>query len=306
MKIKLDLKVPRGWQQCTTAQLEMIAMEMMRATMVASTSRFKVYDWAEVKVRLFFDFTELTILRQEDDGVFICQHPSMPDIELPIETWQVHSWVDQNLRWLDDEKATMPKMLWPYPKRLWHRPKWWKPWHKEYYRPAGELLDGMKWRQYRKISDWMEEYVRRANALIKTREERQATAEQLRTLTEREREARVAVLSLIFDCPQARAAELNEVEWQVVMFWWSSMTQYLKEQYPKCFTSGKSKDKGKRRPKRQPMPIELYTRSMATLEKYLHLSEDQVNAEAAHNILRHLNDMAVEAEEMERIRRKRH
>jgi hypothetical protein len=44
---------------------------------------------------------------------------------------------------------------------------------------------------------------------------------------------------------------------------------------------------------------------MATLQKYLGgLTEAEINAQTAHAILRHLNDMATEAEEMEKIRRK--
>jgi hypothetical protein len=113
------------------------------------------------------------------------------------------------------------------------------------------------------------------------------------------------VLSLVFGCKKwrIRLARIGEVEWQVVMFWWSSMMQYLKEQYPKCFKAGNKKSRS--RAKQQPLPIELYTRSMATLQKYLGgLTEDEINAQTAHAILRHLNDMALEAEEMEKIRKK--
>jgi hypothetical protein len=79
------------------------------------------------------------------------------------------------------------------------------------------------------------------------------------------------------------------------------MMQYLKEQYPKCFKSSAKPS----RSQKQALPIELYTRSMATLQKYLGgLTEAEINAQTAHAILRHLNDMATEAEEMEKIRRK--
>ena len=30
MKIKIDLKVPKGWQMCSTRELEMIAEEIIR------------------------------------------------------------------------------------------------------------------------------------------------------------------------------------------------------------------------------------------------------------------------------------
>ena len=108
----------------------------------------------------------------------------------------------------------------------------------------------------------------------------------------------------MFGCPKwrVRLARISDVEWQVILFWWSSMMQYLKEQYPKCF---KQSDK-KSRSKTQPLPIELYTRSMATLQKYLGgLTEAQINQQSAHAILRHMNDMAVEAEQMEKLKRKK-
>jgi hypothetical protein len=95
------------------------------------------------------------------------------------------------------------------------------------------------------------------------------------------------------------------------MFWWSSMMQYLREQYPKCFREPPKPSQPGRQPRKprksaqQPLPIELYTRSMATLQKYLGgLTEEQINAQTAHAILRHLNDMAVEAEEMEKLKHK--
>ena len=122
-------------------------------------------------------------------------------------------------------------------------------------------------------------------------------------LARQEQDIRLTVLSLMFGCPKwrVRLARITEVEWQVIMFWWSSMMQYLKEQYPKCFKSSAKPS----RSRQQPLPIELYTRSMATLQKYLGgLTEDEINAQTAHAILRHLNDMAVEAEEMEKLRRK--
>jgi hypothetical protein len=189
----------------------------------------------------------------------------------------------------------MPKLMWPYPKRI---RRWWPLWRREYYAP-GELMDGMTWQTYRWINDWMEAYTNTANALVDARQKKGDIA----SLVRQERDIRLTVLSLMFGCPKwrVRLARISEVEWQVVMFWWSSMMQYLKEQYPKCFKSSAKPS----RSQRQTLPIELYTRSTATLQKYLGgLTEDEINAQTAHAILRHLNDMAEEAEEMEKIRRK--
>ena len=319
----LDLKVPRGWQQCSTRELEMIAEEMIRSQMMASLSRFRPFDWTEIKTRLFFRFSGVEVTDMVEDeyenDVFICRHPSLGKTEFTLETWQVHSFLEQ-LKWLDATDAKgrplpMPKMMWPYPERLWRlRWKRWKP-ERDYYRP-GELLDGLSWAQYRLANDWMEVYTNAANGLIAEQEKHaKANPERIRSLAEQQENARLEVLAQLFyvsdptepskvkSAPRRLLRKITDVEWQVIMFWWSSMMQYLKEQYPKCF---KSSDKRPRsRSKQQPLPIELYTRSMATLQKYLGgLTETDINAQTAHAILRHLNDMAVEAEEMEKIRRK--
>lgn len=308
----LDLHVPKGWAQCSTRELEMIAEEMIRSQMMASLSRFHPFDWTEIKTRLFFRFSGVEIVSQyvydgdETDArygltTFVCSHPSLGKETFELQTWQVHSFMEQ-LAWLDATDAKgralpMPKLMWPYPTRL---RRWWPLWKRDYFAP-GELLDGMTWQTYRWINDWMEAYTNTANALVAEREKRGNIA----ALAKQERDIRQTVLSLIFGCPKwrIRLARISEVEWQVIMFWWSSMMQYLKEQYPKCF---KSSDKRPRsRSKQQPLPIELYTRSMATLQKYLGgLTETEINAQTAHAILRHLNDMALEAEEMEKIRKK--
>ena len=234
-----------------------------------------------------------------------------------MQTWQVHSFLEQ-LKWLDATDAKgrplpMPKILWPYPERLWRlRWKRWMP-EKDYYRP-GELLDGLSWAQYRLANDWMEVYTNAANGLIAEQEKHaKANPERIRSLAEQQENARLEVLAQLFyvsdpaepskvkSAPRRLLRKITEVEWQVCLFWWSSMMQYLKEQYPKCFKSSAKPS----RSRQQPLPIELYTRSMATLQKYLGgLTEDEINAQTAHAILRHLNDMAIEAEEMEKLRRK--
>ena len=338
----LDLHVPKGWQMCTTRELEMIAEEMIRAQMMASLSRFHPFDWIEIKTRLFFRFSGVTIVTMGSDPSvmmspsdkdtnstegtvptvsFVCRHPSLGKETFELQTWQVHSFMEQ-LAWLDATDAKgralpMPKLMWPYPTRL---RRWWPLWKRYYFAP-GELMDGMTWQQYRWINDWMEAYTATANQLVEARQRIRGTGSADRSkataggnqvpvpmiaaLVRQERDIRQTVLSLIFGCPRwrIRLARFSDVEWQVIMFWWSSMMQYLKEQYPKCFKSSDKKPRS--RSKQQPLPIELYTRSMATLQKYLGgLTEDEINAQTAHAILRHLNDMAVEAEEMEKIRKK--
>jgi len=326
---KIDLHLPRGWQNCTTRELEIIAAELIRANLTAT--RLHPFDWAEVKARLFFALTGVEVVgsqrgpapavEQSETQVpvpltaetqvpvpmtapaFVCR---LGKQEFPLEAWQVHSFIEQHLSWLDatDKRGNplpMPRIRFPYPTRF---RQWWPIsclWKKEYLRP-GKLLDGMTWQTYRWINDWMEVYQQQANALVEARS---------KALAKQEAETRTKVVALIFGCSERRARRVTEIEWQVLMFWWSSMMQYLREQYPKCFREPPKPSQPGRQPRkprksaRQPLPIELYTRSMATLQKYLGgLTEEQINAQTAHAILRHLNDMAVEAEEMEKLKHK--
>ena len=160
----LDLHVPKGWQMCTTRELEMIAEEMIRAQMMASLSRFHPFDWIEIKTRLFFRFSGVTIVTMGSDPSvmmspsdkdtnstegtvptvsFVCRHPSLGKETFELQTWQVHSFMEQ-LAWLDATDAKgralpMPKLMWPYPTRL---RRWWPLWKRYYFAP-GELMDGM-------------------------------------------------------------------------------------------------------------------------------------------------------------------
>ena len=215
-RIHLDLKVPRGWQQCSTRELEMIAEEMIRSQMNASLSRFHPFDWTEIKTRLFFRLSGVEVIDAQTSGPDIdaasqsdAQTGSVTsfrcrkdNLEFDLQTWQVHSFIDQ-LKWLDATDANggprpMPKLMWPYPERLW---RWqWRRWMpaKAYYRP-GELLDGMTWQQYRWINDWMEVYTNTANALIAEREKHaKADHERIRELTVQQAGARMEVLAQLF------------------------------------------------------------------------------------------------------------
>ena len=51
-------------------------------------------------------------------------------------------------------------------------------------------------------------------------------------------------------------------------------------------------------------PMTVYSRMVATLEKYLCLPEDKLNEETYTNILQHLDDIVRQNEEIENMRRK--
>ena len=337
---RIDLHLPRGWSECTTEQLEMIAAAIIGEQQ--RVDRYHPFDWQRVKLNVALAINGITVLRDNNISnntadsvpsgscvplVASDQRSSAPAGESewllrrrtdkspwPVSTGQLLA-LTEHLAWLDDPKAAMPRLLFPYPRRI---RRWsWRVWHRDYYAP-GELLDGMSWQTYRWLNDWLDAYTVTNNQLTAalhstTRQNSAPSAlhsasrfcrEEIKSLIRQEHSIRLTVLSLIFGCPKwrVRAARFTEAQWQVVLFWWSSMMQYLKQQYPKCYKTTKTrKSKGSG----TPLPIELYTQSMAVLVTDLKLTEDEVNRLTAHVVLRRLNMMAEEADELEKIKHKK-
>ena len=92
----------------------------------------------------------------------------------------------------------------------------------------------------------------------------------------------------------------DKVKWQVILFWWAEQMHYLHRTYPRCFKKQGFGAKGKK----PHNPFELYTRTIATMEKYLGLDEDKVNGQTYTLVLQHLEDMAKESEEIEKMKAK--
>ena len=89
----------------------------------------------------------------------------------------------------------------------------------------------------------------------------------------------------------------DEIRFQVILFWWEGMVRYLQEKYPRCFRRQKVKGGAP-----QPNALEVYTRMTATMEKYLGLTEEMVNAQLFHVNLQHLDDMMRESEELKKTK----
>ena len=88
-----------------------------------------------------------------------------------------------------------------------------------------------------------------------------------------------------------------DTDWQIMLVWWSSQMQYLSRTYPKVF---KRQDTANKRSN----PLEIYTRTTATIEKYLHITAEEVDNEPYTTIIQQLQDMILRNEEMERINKK--
>ena len=340
----IDLKVPTGWNQCTTEQLEMIALTMMQHTMMQN--RYQPFDWTAVKTELFFVFAGLDIVGHteglarrpegesqitestervvasdkkwqstestEGDDEFIVRfadrRPWWKKLfsfrsslsTFPLKVWQVQSWIDQHLSWIDDDKA-QPLLLFPY-KQLIYKRRW--PWQEKQWLAPEELLQNFSWEQYRHLQDYMDLYIKLQNQLVQM-QSKAVEKSKIADLHAQINEARTNFLKVLFGITEAnetsnlrsQISNLNDIQWQVILFWWSGLMRYLQQQFPRCF---KPASKGSK--KSQPSnPLELYISITATMQKYLSLDEDKVNRQTFYLTLEQLERMSKESEELERI-----
>lgn len=321
----IDLALPRSWNQCTTDELETIAACIMKHSAMAD--RYHPYDWQEVKAELFFLLTGVEIISTEtkaagtdnpdspgnpDDTAYLCRLVKKKERrsvlrrpwfrheqkapEFRLRTWQVQSWIDTQLSWLDDEKQTL--LLFPYKQLVYTRRWQWRwPFRKKVWLAPSELLQDFTWRQYRHLQDYMELFIRQQNHLVKFARFK-SNSRQVEETRQQMTATRNEFLKVLFG--GGRVERINDIQWQVILLWWSGMMHYLKDHYPRCFKSaGKSKKQ-----QRQPNPLELYTSIIATMQKYIGIDEEKVNSQTFHIILEQLERIARENEEIEKMNRK--
>ena len=330
---RINLTLPRSWNQCTTEQLETIAACIIKCTALAD--RYHPFDWMDVKSELFFLLTETEIIREEptddpDDTVYVCRlakrrsrfrlpsrrssrmslyHSDAANTEFRIHTWQVQYWIDSHLSWLDDEKQTL--ISFPY-KQLISTRRWqWRwPFVKTEYLSPSELLQDFTWERYRHLQDYMSMYVDQQNALVKTasrRHDKEQLMEQRTALADTRNEFLTVLFGGGSSVPpdgmaiaRRKVSQVGEVQWQVILLWWSGMMHYLMQHFPRCFTSTTTK----KNPKRPPNPFSLYTSIVTTIQDKAHIDEEKINAQTYTIVLEHLERIAKENEEIEKINRK--
>lgn len=304
----IDLTVPTSWNQCTVDQLEAIAQILLRH--MTMQDRYHPYDPDKMKIEVFFALAGLEVVSFDltcqtpdtsvgEETFFVRQTPHTSILStddkifhfsssifskkkpkpFPLKVWQVHSFIDQHLRWLDDFSGLW---IFPYPvyKCYWKVDRQWPFFHRHMLEGPAPLLDGVTWRQYRFANDWLSAYTNRES-----------------------REAREGFLKAIFNVIDEKRTprplrRMRDDQFQLCLIWWQSMMKEMQGKYRRCFTVG-------RKPSAKVQtPIELYTRSMATLQDKYHLTEDEINRQPCRVILQHLEDMSREAEEIEKINRR--
>ena len=184
-------------------------------------------------------------------------------------------------------------------------------------------MQDFTWQRYRFVQDYMEHYVTQQNLLLQMQERGDQVSD--RDLIKQEKAtdlARACFLAVLYKA-KIRVVEdktqrirvdfeyqsnqvsdyapyfrnFPEEDWQVIRFWWEGMMFYLQTEYPRCF----KRQAVKGQPKQNNL-LELYTRTTATMQKYLGLDETEVNSQFFQLVLQHMDNMAKENDELERIK----
>lgn len=334
MSHHIDLHLPTSWNGCTTEELEYIAAAIIDAQM--RVDRYHPFDWAKVKAQIVLAVNGISVsegFRVQGSGVHQTSalSPQPSDIESewlvqrpedkepwPLSVGQLYA-LCERLNWIDDEKSDKVIFQFPYPElTLVQGPKPLTIDH-EPLTVAGPppLLDGYTWREYRWLTDWMQEYMRIANAMAQSKRE-----DVRRKHAEGALRAQREFLAILFKPagkPTGTAASdhtsslsphpsdiftgFSPIKWQVILFWWSSLMQQLSKKFPRVF---KSQPVGKGKQPRRDTPWDFYNRVTATIQKYIGgLSAENVDAQPYSVTLQQLEMMADEAAEMDKLKHKK-
>ena len=200
-------------------------------------------------------------------------------------------------------------------------------------RSPRRFMSDWTWLQYRAATDYYEQYVRVANAVYRARIAaaspsgkpsnppnplvgkhgdillRDARSQWLATIFTRRvwyRDHDTGIVRFGHHYTEGQATRMahrfdhiSDVDFQKILLWWEGMQHHLQHCYPKCFKRGGGGQKSDPQD-----PLSIYSRSIATLEKYSGSDEAAINRKTYTVVLQQLNDMVLEHEEYERMRRK--
>ena len=348
---KINLHLPRSWNECSTEQLELISRIMLEQ--IERADCYHPFDMRNVKIACFFVLSGMEIVEGIDQSKpieeqhYICRlsTPSrrnqQEDETFPVYLCDINYWLspkpktdDRNsaeylaagaglLDWLDQENGAHLTRF-PYPTlRLRNKGSLLR--RKPDYAGPAQDMDGFSWQQYRFAADLMGQYISLSNNLVKMKQMKgRFTAEQIAQQADSMDQARSMFLATIFnrridfidpntnlkvhdfhydprqyETQSTVFRHFPDHKWQPILFWWTGMTHTLSRRYPHVFKVQKLNRK------EQPStPLEIYTATIATMQKYASLTEDQVNNQSYSLVLEHLERLSKENEEMEKIRKK--
>lgn len=259
------------------------------------------------------------------------------DDSFPVYLWMILSWLTEKKRgkrvipgkldWLDTEKGNQ-LLVFPFASVRRSRGRAGR---KILFSGPAPFMDGFTWQRYRFAQDYMDLYIKTQNRLLQfvaamgrkpDKQKRRQLAQLVRTLNE----AQAHFLATIFNRRISFVDEttgktrndfhykptqhtdnaayfrrVSRCDWQIVTLWWQGMMHFLHKTYPKVFKKQPVSDKRNKKPVN---PLELYTRTTATLEKYLHATAHEIDNEPYTTVLQQLEDITRKNEEIEKMNRK--
>lgn len=333
--MELKLFQNRAWDALSPVELRMVATAMTEAAESGG------YSLESVFLRMLVSVNDLDVLytnsEPNEEGVlepvYWVRERKKDAIPFTIPLYALQFWVKPKkdggggcLDWLiaGSQRTISPEV----PRsnrwfgRLFSLPR-------GFAAPA-HLMSDVKWQHYRAISDYFEQWVKIDNAvrrarfsaaapssdkpkqpsslagpkgdelLAKARAQWLAAIFCRRTL-HRDRQRGTLTYSFSYRPGQAVRNQkyflhVSPVDFQMLLFWWEGMQHWLRRKYPKCFRQGGGGGKDKQD------PLSLYSRSIATLEKFTGSDEETINQKTYTVILQQFNDMVEQNEEYEKMK----
>ena len=342
MPTKINLTLPKHWNACTTEQLELIANVIREQ--VERQDRYHPFSMQNVKIALFFALSGIEIVEGPNPRVpveeqyYTCKQDKD---EFSLYLWQINYWLSPKaktndktspeyvsqgagiLDWLDNESGSfLTKFPYPIIKRS-HRSRWFSIGHK--FQGPSTDLDGFSWSQYRLATEAMQNYVHLSNSLAIMKQRGTFSDEQMQKQAQSVDMAKSLFLATIFNRKVKYVEtstgmirkdyhyESNQItdnaeyfrnypdtQWQVILFWWTGIMHTFSKRYPHVFKVQKVIKK------QQPTSaMDIYTATIATMQKYVGINEQECNNQSYSLVLEQLERMSKENEEIERIRKKK-
>lgn len=315
---RIDLHLPKSWNAMTVNELETVS----RIFMEESTHGGKRgTDMMAVKCRIFIALNNLIMVQAPNpekpvEDQYIVVRKADDERNFILYLWQIHYWMEEEMKWLDSS-PTLTRF--PYPELRMRR--FLLPIR---YRGPQALMQNFSWRQYRYACDYMSYYVMEQNRLVGMTMKGDASTRDMKKQQRAVARAKAMFLATVFN-RRVRYVDTETkclmrgytyVSWQsmknlqdfigfpdykfqVVLFWWVGMMGYLQKKYPKVFR------KSDVRKQASVNPLDVYTRTTATMEKHIGINEEELNRELYTNVLQHLQDMIDESDRMKELERKK-
>lgn len=201
-------------------------------------------------------------------------------------------------------------------------------WGRKTFASPGSLFATASYQQYRIAQDYMQLYTTLQNKLLqaeKAAKKNGAPADSsLSTLHSSLKDARAKFLATIFNSKtdyidvqtgmpkhdfhySSTQTEENyryflsfpDTKFQVILFWWSGIMRHLAGKFPHIFKTSKVDNKT------QISPLDVYTNTIASLQKYTSQTEESLNTQLHTVTLKDLDNMINEAEELEKMKKKK-